>query len=285
MPRVPAATVPRVRALPRPPRAILWAAAVVALIVVGYLTLRDSRFVAVEKVTITGLTGPDAERLRPLLTDAAKDMTTLHVREDQLRTVVEPYAVVKGISFRTDFPHGLRIEVREHVPVAVIAAGNERTPVAADGTLLPGAEPGELPAIGVRVPPGGERLTDRRAMQAVVVLGAAPAPLRARVTGVTFSNSDGLVLDLADGPDLRFGAAARASAKWAAAAAVMADPSSRGAAYLDLRYPERPAAGGLEDPAVQLSPDAANDAAPTGAATATTPATGVQQTAPTPAGP
>jgi cell division protein FtsQ len=285
MPRVAAATIPHVRALPRPPRLVLWAAAVVALITVGFLVFRDSRFVAVERVTITGLSGPEAPRLKSLLTDAARDMTTLHVRENQLRTVVEPYPVVKDVRFRTDFPHGLHIEVVQHVPVAVLVAGNDRTPVAADGTLLEGAAPRDLPSMTVRVPPGGDRLADRNARQAVETLGTAPAALRRRVTGISFSGQNGLVLELSNGPELRFGAAARVTAKWAAAVAVLADSSSRGATYLDLRYPERPAAGGLEDPAGQQDPDAANDASPTLSGTATTPGPGAEPAAPPVIGP
>ena len=53
------------------------------------------------------------------------------------------------------------------------------------------------------------------------------------------------MLDLRDGPDLIFGDARRAAAKWAAAARVLAEPSAAGATYLDLRVPERVAAGGL----------------------------------------
>jgi hypothetical protein len=55
-----------------------------------------------------------------------------------------------------------------------------------------------------------------------------------------------------NGPDLIFGDATDLEAKWAAAARVLADASSRGATYVDLRLPERPAAGGL--PAQTLEP-------------------------------
>jgi len=40
-----------------------------------------------------------------------------------------------------------------------------------------------------------------------------------------------------------FGDAARPHAKWTALARVLADPSSAGASYIDVRLPERPAAG------------------------------------------
>ena len=54
------------------------------------------------------------------------------------------------------------------------------------------------------------------------------------------------------GPELIFGTAERIGAKWAAAARVLADPDAAGAEYVDLRIPERPAAGGL--PVETLAP-------------------------------
>src|SRR3954451_16212070 len=104
-----AVPLPRAGSLPRPPRVLLWIAVVAAVTAVGFLWFRDSSFVRVQHVTVTGLSGPEASRVRALLTDAARDMSTLHVREDQLRTVVEPYPVVKNLSVTTDFPHVLTI--------------------------------------------------------------------------------------------------------------------------------------------------------------------------------
>ena len=60
-----------------------------------------------------------------------------------------------------------------------------------------------------------------------------------------WSGPRGLIVDLRDGPELVFGSGSDAARKWAAAVRVLADPSSAGAIYLDLRVPERVAAGGL----------------------------------------
>ena len=263
-----AAALPRVRSLPRPPRALQWAAIFLVVLAAFFFWLRDSSFVRVEHVTVTGLTGPEAPRLRAVLEDAARDMTTLHVREDQLRTVVAAYPVVKGVSAKPDFPHGLTITVHENTPVAAVVADGARTPVAGDGKLLRGADKRALPIVPLRVPPGGDAVADKNALQAIRALAAAPPALRERVVKASMTREGGLTLDLQDGPVLRFGGAARLKAKWAAAAAVLADQSSAGATYLDLRYPERPAAGGLEDPLTQRDPKTANDATPP---TSTTP--------------
>ncbi len=63
-------------------------------------------------------------------------MTTLDVQVSHLRTAVSPYPVVKGLQVSTQFPHGMRIEVIEQVPVAMVDVGGRSTPVAGDGTLL-----------------------------------------------------------------------------------------------------------------------------------------------------
>jgi cell division protein FtsQ len=68
--------------------------------------------------------------------------------------------------------------------------------------------------------------------------------------------SRGLTAALRDGPVLFFGDAARLRAKWTAIVRVLADRSSAGATYLDVRLPERPAAGGVEPLQVQEPPTA-----------------------------
>jgi len=235
--------------LPRrpPPRAAVACACVLVLLGGGGLWLRDSRLVAVDEVSVTGLSGTEAPRVRAALEGAARDMTTLHVRPDQLKTAVEPYPAVMGVDAHPDFPHGLRIVVHEHVAVAALAAGSDRVPVAADGTLLRGSSTDDLPVVTVASPPPGDTLGDKRALRVVALLAAAPPELRAKVSRV-YPGPRGLTAPLADGPVLYFGGADRLRAKWTAAARVLADRSSAGATYVDLRLPERPAAGGLEDP-------------------------------------
>jgi cell division protein FtsQ len=269
-----AAAMPRVRSVPRLPRAAVWALALIALLIAGFVWLRDSQLVAVKHVTVTGLSGPEAGRVTAQLESAARDMTTLHVRTDQLRSVVEPYPVVKDLKVAADFPHGLKITIIENTPVAAVVVGGEKTPVAGDGRLLRGADERQLPSVPMSVAPGGDHVVDPVARQAIVALAAAPSALRDRVLRASSTKHGGLTLVLQDGPDLRFGGADRLAAKWAAAAAVLASEDSRGATYLDLRYPERPAAGGLEDPALQQDPESVNAADPAATATSAVPATG-----------
>ena len=241
---LPALSLPRRRP---PARAVAGCACVLALLGGGWLWLRDSGLVAVDKVSVTGLSGTEAPRVRAALEGAARDMTTLHVRPDQLRTAVEPYPSIMAVDAHADFPHGLRIVVHEHVAVAALAAGSDRVPVAADGTLLRGSSTSGLPVVAVAAPPPGDTLSDKRTLRVVTLLAAAPPGLRAKVDRV-YAGPRGLTAPLDAGPILYFGGADRLRAKWTAAARVLADRSSAGATYIDLRLPERPAAGGLEDP-------------------------------------
>jgi cell division protein FtsQ len=238
----------------RPPvRAVIAFAAVLGILALGWLWLRDSRLVAVQRVTVTGASGPDAAKVRQALQAAALDMTTLHVRGGELRTAIEPFPTVLGVETSPDFPHALRIEVRERNPVAAVVAGDQRVPVAADGTLLRTTRSDGLPEISAKAAPGGAHASDPAVRRAVAALATAPGSLRARVRRV-YVGPNGLTLPLRDGPTLYFGGSERLRAKWMATAVVLADPTSVGATYLDVRVPERPAAGGLEQP-----PDPAQD--------------------------
>jgi cell division protein FtsQ len=210
----------------------------------GWLWVRDSSLVAVTKVSITGATGPDSAQIRAALSSAARTMTTLDVHIDQLRNAVAPFPVVKDVQVAAHFPHAMRIRVIEQQPVASVVVDGHEIAVAGDGTLLHDvAAPASLPQIPLRVPPGGRRLTDHDALGAVAVLSAAPYPWLGRISQVITVASHGLVAQIRGGPSIYFGDDTHLTAKWTAAAAVLADPGSAGALYIDVTYPQRPAAG------------------------------------------
>jgi cell division protein FtsQ len=235
----PSGRFPRLR--PRVVAAVVVAAAV---LVGGWLWFRDSSFVAVKHVTVVGASGSEASRIRSALTAAARGSTTLDVQTSKLHRAVSPYPVVKDLDVSTQFPHGLRIKVIEQIPVAVLTAGSRRMVVAGDGTLLRDVRPSpSLPEVSVRALPHGPRLTDRTAMAAVSVLGAAPYQLLSHVGSVTENPTHGIVVELRHGPNLYFGGPTLLNLKWTAAAGVLADSGSAGASYIDVVDPERPAAG------------------------------------------
>jgi cell division protein FtsQ len=226
------------------PRAIAFSAVVLAVLIGGWLWLRDSSLVGVKRVRVIGVSGPDAAAIRSALIRAAGTMTTLHVRLDQLNTAVAPYPAVKRLEVSTQFPHGIRIRVIEQVPVAAVSFGGHSLPVASDGTVLQNVQAtGSLPVIPLSVPPGGARLTGQ-SLAEVSVLAAAPGPLLSRVSEVTSTSAHGITVQLSHGPSIYFGDSSRLLAKWEAAAAVLADSGSAAALYIDVTDPQRPAAGG-----------------------------------------
>ena len=233
------------RPAPPRPRTIIAIALVLALLGGGWLWLRGSSLVSVDRVTVMGLSGPTSDEIHSALSSAARNMTTLDVNMSALRMAVAPFPIVKSLSVTTQFPHGMRIRVIEQVPVGAVTVDGRAIPVAADGTLLPSLNASGLSSIPLSVPPGGARLTDRVALAAVAVLAAAPAWLRTRVMQVSSTSANGLVAKMRDGPAIYFGSTSHLRAKWMAAAAVLADPSSEGAAYIDVTVPARPAVGGV----------------------------------------
>lgn len=226
-------------------RGVLVLAVLVAVLVPAGLWLRTSELVGVRTVEISGVQGSQSTRIHKALTAAGLDMTTLAVDEDALRDAVTAFPIVRSLRTSTEFPHGLRIDVNVYEPVAALAAGESTIAVGSDGTLLRGASRRGLPLVGVRQMPGGARVSDADALRAIRLLAAAPAPLRLRIERV-FRGQRGLSATLDNGPKLYFGGDDRARAKWAAAAEVLAQPSSHGASYVDVRLPGKPVAGGFQ---------------------------------------
>jgi cell division protein FtsQ len=226
------------------PRLLLALVLVLAALAGAWLWLRDSPLVAIQRVRVTGQSGPDAAQIQSALIAAAKTMTTLDVQMSRLRTAVAPYPAVKDLRVSTQFPHGMRIRVIEQNPVGAVVVDGHTIAVAGDGTLLHDVIVRQtLPAIPLRVPPGGTRLTDPGALGAVAVLAAAPYQMLAHVSQVTSSSTHGLVAQLRGGPAIYFGDSTRLGAKWRSVTEVLADPGSAGAAYIDVSDPARPAAG------------------------------------------
>jgi cell division protein FtsQ len=210
----------------------------------GWLWFRDSSFAAVRHVTVSGTTSSEDARVREALEAAGRDMSTLNVDEDALEDAVEPFASVADLRVRPDFPHELRVEVIEHAPVALLKSGGNRVPVTGAGLVLEGVEADDLPVVTSRTPPLEGRVQGKRALAALQVAAAAPRELRARAERI-FWGEDGLSVDMREGPELIFGRARDARAKWTGAARVLAEDSSAGATYLDLRVPKLVAAGGV----------------------------------------
>lgn len=240
----------RSRRIPRPsPFALALLAGVAIILGGGYLWVRDSSLVAVKRVQIIGLSGPQVPQIRGALRSAALDMTTLDVNMGQLRTAVTPYPQVLSLRVSTQFPHGLVIHVEEHVPVATISEGGRTVQVTGAGVVVGGRVRGSLPMLPLRIAAGPTRLEQPGTLAVLRVLAAAPYALLAHIATAHDGSEHGAVVALRNGPDLYFGAPDYLAAKWAAALAVLGNSSSAGAQYIDVTDPQRPAAGATAPPA------------------------------------
>ena len=211
----------------------------------GWLWLRSSPLVAVEHVRVSGLHGPDARAIATALAGAARQMSTLHMNPATLRAAVASFPVVRSVRAIPSFPHSLRIEVSEQLPVAALTIDGARTAVAADGVVLgPALLSGSLPTLSgadAAEPLVGQHLKDQSLLAELTALGAAPAPLEKLIARVFSSTgNDGLTVAMRNGLLVYFGDASRPHAKWLSLVRVLADPSSAGATYIDVRLPERP---------------------------------------------
>lgn len=223
----------------------------------GWLLLRRSSFVAVQRVQITGVHGPDARAVQSALEQAAHGMSTLDVSVSALRAAVAPLRVVRAVRVAPHFPHGLRIDVSEQLPVAALTVAGVRTAVAADGVVLgPQLLSGSLPSVsGWSEPTPGERVSGANLRAALAVMGAAPS-LLAKHAERLFVGAKGITVAMHNGLLVYFGDASRPHAKWLALARVLADSSSAGASYVDVRVPGHPAAGfpaGVQPPSASTT--------------------------------
>jgi cell division protein FtsQ len=224
----------------------LLAAAVVLLLLYGFYMLwfRNLSWFAIHDVTIKGATTNERE-IKSAVEQVAGDMTTLHIKDGELRDAVARFPTVSSVGASTSFPNGLQVTITERLPVAFVQSGDQRTAVSADGYLLAGADfdAKALPRIEGAAAHGA-RLDEDAAAQAAI-LGATPGPLKNRIVSSTWDEErGGVVVDLKNGPEVRFGDGSRAQDKWEAAVAVLSGDQRGSPSYLDVSVPDRPVSGG-----------------------------------------
>lgn len=225
-------------------RRAIFAGTIALVVVLGYmLWLRNSSWFAIEEVEVEGLTA-NREEISASLAEAAKDMTTLHIRDDELRDAVSRFPTVASIKADATLLHRLKIEVTERLPVAVAEVDGRQVGVSEDGFILIGVDfdPKELPSLE----PGetqGPILSKEGAAQAAII-GGVPDDLKDRLKSAAWDEErGGVVVDLDGAPELRFGDGEDAEDKWKAVAAVLTDPELGSPFYVDVSVPERPVAG------------------------------------------
>lgn len=234
------------RRAPRVRRTLIALTLVIVGLAAGYVFwLRDSSLVRVQEVTVTGLTTAGAGGIRATLTQAAEEMTTLNVDVDALEEAVASEPAVAGLRVDRELPHGLTLEVIERQPVATVEGPEGReVAVAEDGILLPDAPASSLTQLPATVSSISGQLEDEPGLEMLAAVAASPPALARHIETVERDGEEGLMATLEPGPLVVLGDATRLDAKWAAAAAAIADGDAAAAGYVDVSLPERAAAGG-----------------------------------------
>jgi cell division protein FtsQ len=254
-------------------------ACVAAALLGGYgawvVVLRGLPLFEVQNVSVDGLAGDTAPQIRSALELSAREMTTTDISVTRLRASVATYTLVAGLRVHTSFPHGLRIDVIERRPLVRLDVGGTIVAVSRDDRLLAGLIPSrQLPLVRSPRAPVGGIVSDPLAREEIALLADAPAVLREHVYSI-WLGSEGLTVQLRRGPRIYFGDDSSPHAKWDSAAAVLASSTSRGASYVDVSLPSRPAAQ-VDDP----STSSAASESPQGGPTAGAPLAALTQTGP-----
>lgn len=237
-----------VRARGRRRRSWVLIALGIAAGLVALYWLATGPLLAVHQVDVSGYERDDSADLVRALEDAAADGTVIVPATAQMHRVAERFPWVESISVRRTWPRGLRVDVVEARPVAVVSFGAQTALVSASGRVLGPVAGGErLGAVrlGAAAPEAGGTLPE--AERAVLpLLATLPPKLAARVGDLQVDRSGIVTAALADGPPLRLGRAERMAAKARALKLMLADVPARelaAATYIDLSVPENPALG------------------------------------------
>ena len=233
-----------VSARPRLRLALICLVVALPLLGGGWMWFRHSSFVSVEQIRVSGASGPQRAAIDAALSEAAHGMSTLAPNQAALEAAVARFPQVSQVRAIPSFPHSMRIVVDQQAAAATLVVSGLRTAVAGDGVVLgPTLASSSLPVVaGNFVPPIGAHLSNPLLIEAMTVLGAAPQALNGLIARA-FVGPRGLTVAMKNGLLVFFGDAVRPHAKWLSLVTVLADPSSAGASYIDVRLPGRPAAG------------------------------------------
>lgn len=247
-------------------------AALLAAVAIG-LVSRDPSLFRVEQVRIVGVPANADPALAASLTRIARGMSAAGATTRPFAQTLARYSLIGRVRLRPTLPHTLVLDVHVRRPVALLDVRGRHTPLGADGRVITGLRtvPREPLILASHSPVGG-RVLDARTLGELAVLNAAPAPLHARLLSLR-TDAEGIVAHLSRGPAIYFGDASLPHAKWDSAAAVLADRSSRGASYIDVRLPARPAAQ-VADPATIAGVSGGVIAAGSGVSAVTLPGAG-----------
>jgi cell division protein FtsQ len=226
-------------------RSLLLAFALLGGVLLALVVARETSLFGVRTIEVTGGNGAIARQVRRALADRT-GQSLVGVDLHAARRDVAALPTVAAVDFDRAYPHTLRVMIVPERPVAVVRQGAEAFVVSERGRVTAHVERTAQPALAriwvakdVRLDPG--ELVDgdlRTAVRAVAPLAGVDFP--SRVVSVTTTN--GLMLRLGSGLELRLGDTSNVDLKLAVAGRVL-HLLPVGSGYLDVSVPDRPVAG------------------------------------------
>lgn len=236
----PDATTRARKAFARRQRARRWltwryvAAAVLAvvLLIFGIYALYFSSWLRAEKVEVSGNSLVTADEILAAAEVPIGD-ALVRVDLDAVAARVRSLAAIKDVDVSRKWPHGVRIDVTERVPIAVLERGAGRVALAADGTSFPAPPSARKGLPLVRIGVGADK--DALSEGAAVVDALDPA-VSELVEYLEVRTVDNILLHLRDGRLVRWGSAESSTDK----AAVLLDLLNRKARVYNVTVPSQP---------------------------------------------
>jgi cell division protein FtsQ len=232
---------------------LLWVAGAVGLVLAGIGVTRTP-VLDVDHVVVTGAAHTGAEVVQDAAGIAPGD-PMVDVDSGRAAAAIRELPWVERVAVHRRWPGTVRVEVVERIPVAVVAAGQNRDGapqlglVDGSGRLLAHvlAPPAGVVALeGVEAPAAPGESLDPASADLLRVARALPAGLAARAASVAPA-ADGVELRLRPmaagtqlAPIVRLGPLTELDAKFLALQTVLAQADLAGVAVIDVRVPDAP---------------------------------------------
>jgi len=238
-------------------RSLLVSFGIVAGVLLALLVARETPLFGVRAIEIAGAT-PAVERQVRRALDGHTEESLVGLDLTAAGRTVAALPTVAAVAFDRAYPHTLRVTVVPERAVAVVRQGADSYVVSERGRVIASALRGARPDLA-RIWVGREvRLvageTVERPLRLAVGAVAPLAGIRFPSRVVSVTTTDGLVLRLRSGLEVRMGNMQQVDLKLAIAGRVL-PVVPVGSAYLDVSVPHRPVAGPSSlDP--QVEPEA-----------------------------